>query len=923
MSNYANLKSAIQSVIKTNGNNEITGQLLQTELLAMITTLGYGYQFMGVASPDTVPGTPDAKVFYIAYTPGTYTNFGGIAVTGLCVLKYATSWVKEDIPVSGGGGGTEFAVEPTDLTLQSGTPAKLKFADRLRESNITTGKNYIILRENATFAQQVTIANAIYEIRYDFALSADFQIPANCVLNFQGGSINGAYNLDLNNCQIIGTNGWIGESLIIAGKTQTPAMVDWFQGIDALKIERAISTFHVCHLAGRDYEITRPIEINTPFSLLGESLPENFGTLSRTQLIATSEITCILNILKGTTFISANIEYVAFTASAGNHGVVNGINLCTPNGPSRPFAIRGCSFKLLKYGIYVYLTEDGQSTDLFNLSIIGCNLSKNNWGIYATGRHSIGCLTVSDSVLEQNTNGALYAYDADTTIGFGSIEFRNNLLEGQPTPIYVRTDGSVILSGNYFETSNYDCAVRIHGASGTAAIPVRIFGNHHSSNGAGYFHYYLSGSDIFRLYDSGTPSYNIHLNGCYVHQDGFNYRTKIVDCTRVVVFGNDGNSDIPTLELPIVPNFIEDGKPSLNAVPAGSNLFNLTRVVPVGKYRLVLFASVASASDAIYFRDGLNNISFDFTLPFQYRNRVLKIVHDVEISTQISGTNNTRYGCRNDGDAQAMKISGFCLFRNDNISIPKMKLADIITQNFYLNNIINPKEGVAFIYPRYNEVVGYKNGIGWVGSDGYTPAPKFGPTANRPTDILTYRDNGFLYYDTDLNMYVKDDVSYPVLLNYRLAAASTEHYSANTFTQGKTYRFRANRFNTIDQVSIMFTKTNDSTADAIVVPLTKTGGSATTSTSESYFEAPDPAIYPYIRFAKTYSSFVDFYVDDIVISWLSMDGFSSTNHRGTTANRPSLNSGDSGFTYFDTDFGKMIVWNGTAWVNMDGSALSQ
>lgn len=190
MSNYANLKSAIQSVIKANGNNEITGQLLQTELLAMITTLGYGYQFMGIASPDTVPGTPDAKVFYIAYAPGTYTNFGGIAVTGLCVLKYATGWVKEDIPVSGGGGGTEFTVESTDLTLQSGNPAKLKFADRLRESNITTGKNYIILRETATFAQQVIVANCIYEIRYDFDLGGQtVTIPSGCVLRFNGGRI--------------------------------------------------------------------------------------------------------------------------------------------------------------------------------------------------------------------------------------------------------------------------------------------------------------------------------------------------------------------------------------------------------------------------------------------------------------------------------------------------------------------------------------------------------------------------------------------------------------------------------------------------------------------------------------------------------------------------------------------------------------
>ena len=192
MSNYANLKSAIQSVIKTNGNNEITGQLLQTELLAMITTLGYGYQFMGVASPDTVPGTPDAKVFYIAYTPGIYTNFGGITVTGLCVLKYVTGWSKEDIPVSGGGGN--FTVEPTDLTLVSGTPNKLKFADRPYNSQTPDGLGYKILRKDASFASQVTDTNTIYEIRYNFDLGGnEFSMPSGCTLYFVGGSLeNGA-----------------------------------------------------------------------------------------------------------------------------------------------------------------------------------------------------------------------------------------------------------------------------------------------------------------------------------------------------------------------------------------------------------------------------------------------------------------------------------------------------------------------------------------------------------------------------------------------------------------------------------------------------------------------------------------------------------------------------------------------------------
>lgn len=81
MANYATLKAAIQQVVKTNGKNKITGALLQQSLLSMINSLGVGYQFVGIATPSTNPGTPDQKVFYIANGKGTYTNFGGINVT--------------------------------------------------------------------------------------------------------------------------------------------------------------------------------------------------------------------------------------------------------------------------------------------------------------------------------------------------------------------------------------------------------------------------------------------------------------------------------------------------------------------------------------------------------------------------------------------------------------------------------------------------------------------------------------------------------------------------------------------------------------------------------------------------------------------------------------------------------------------------
>ena len=96
MANYETLKSAIQQVVKTNGNNEITGALLQQSLLAMINSLGFGYQFVGVATLATNPGTPDQKVFYIANGTGTYTNFDGISITEdeVVILYYDTAWHK-------------------------------------------------------------------------------------------------------------------------------------------------------------------------------------------------------------------------------------------------------------------------------------------------------------------------------------------------------------------------------------------------------------------------------------------------------------------------------------------------------------------------------------------------------------------------------------------------------------------------------------------------------------------------------------------------------------------------------------------------------------------------------------------------------------------------------------------------------------
>ena len=77
MGNYEELKTAIAAVIKQNGNEEITGQIMQNTLLSMISNIGANSTFAGVATPETAPGTPDQNVFYLAGTPGVYANFGG------------------------------------------------------------------------------------------------------------------------------------------------------------------------------------------------------------------------------------------------------------------------------------------------------------------------------------------------------------------------------------------------------------------------------------------------------------------------------------------------------------------------------------------------------------------------------------------------------------------------------------------------------------------------------------------------------------------------------------------------------------------------------------------------------------------------------------------------------------------------------
>ena len=101
MANYATLKAAVQTAIKTNGTQAITGQILQTQLVNIINALGGKFQFGGLATPAGTFSAGDDNVAFLAAEPGTYTNFGGISVASgeVALLLYNGSWTKQSLPL--------------------------------------------------------------------------------------------------------------------------------------------------------------------------------------------------------------------------------------------------------------------------------------------------------------------------------------------------------------------------------------------------------------------------------------------------------------------------------------------------------------------------------------------------------------------------------------------------------------------------------------------------------------------------------------------------------------------------------------------------------------------------------------------------------------------------------------------------------
>ena len=203
MSNYTSLKASINANIKQNGNQEITGQILNSVLNAMVNTLGAGYQFAGVATPASNPGTPDAKVFYIANGKGIYTNFGGIDVTEdeVVILYLDSAWhkvstgiaLKSEIPdisgkadkattLAGYGIGDAYTKSEVDAALDGKQDKIMIFTETEGLSSYSINPNTLtklgILASNVTLSLNTASEEAGVVNIYDIIFTTPTDAPS-------------------------------------------------------------------------------------------------------------------------------------------------------------------------------------------------------------------------------------------------------------------------------------------------------------------------------------------------------------------------------------------------------------------------------------------------------------------------------------------------------------------------------------------------------------------------------------------------------------------------------------------------------------------------------------------------------------------------------------------------------------------------
>ena len=217
MADYDAIRRTIDANIYANGEQKITGEILNDVLNEMV----------------------DVQEEFNGEIDNLVENYPNITING------------------------DVTNAPDEEDLTSDANNRLKFANR----PATNGMGYVILRKNKTFAEQVTQTNTIYEIRYEFDLGGEeVTIPENCVLKFEGGKLSNGTIMGQETSIDSSPTTIFGDSLSISGTwSLATSYCEWFLGSTTEQIQKSIDAFRLVTLCKKTYDVDGTINISYDF----------------------------------------------------------------------------------------------------------------------------------------------------------------------------------------------------------------------------------------------------------------------------------------------------------------------------------------------------------------------------------------------------------------------------------------------------------------------------------------------------------------------------------------------------------------------------------------------------------------------------------------------------------------------------------
>lgn len=816
--------------------------------------------------------------------------------------------------------------------------------------------------------------NTIYIIKDDFDLNgATITIPANCVLDFQGGSLSNG-TLVGNNTVIVNNSNKPILDVTVSGEQKfinDLMPVDWFKGnSDSDKIQAAVDFCKVNHngikFLNRTYTLTKTVVVDVEaLTMMGASNGGEYGSTG-TVITAgesfTSDYTgnpffyfCGTGNAAGTVLgnMSFRIEGIQFLNAPDN----DCLQMRFAGSPARPFYINYCTFLNIRKAIYV--VDNGTSTNVGFMHIEHNTFVGVSWALFVAGFHAIMGCTFTKNVAEQSQGCINIGYsDTHSTTSAESpvpdfvsyalsnnILIADNLLEGTVDSIFIAGGVTFVnILRNYFERGNSNYRQFINLESSSSGGSLRILDNLDSN---GVVHVYLP-TQAPSICLIGIPLSRIHyrsdLGVSQLQYVGRERVRKFEVGEAKTFYGIDfQNSLKPDHFVPLGPSgesnySIFDGKRRYRNVANSSSVTNYlyyTRNIDAGKVLIVtsnvLFmgegsfllkarvrvrnSSPAAWSDFI----NIGSVSASKASSVKFVGKY-KIPYDADIlDIQANFTNSGNVYV----EMPTVLLDNLDTFENL-IEVPFLPAgSDYATDAAKLPT--TAPEGSCLLLKSIGKNVYYRNGR-WEEEDGASVGIlRSGTLADKPLSSAAY--SGFKYFciglhkDIVLEKYVEKEMIYnqSILGNASLFGDNPGGTSFYKFVVEHT----TSRVDGGTRGKVLFVKSQSSDEDSIEVEFIN----VSQHYKYSIMQCPDSTIYPYIKYYNNNSGVRTFRTFELEDIWYEDDGaVAGVARSGVTANRPVGSSIYVGFMYMDTEVGKPIYASAISgdtvtWVDATGATV--